>query len=102
VRDYLAERGVRVDLDISKDKLGAKIRRAQLEKLPYMLVVGDKEVAARTVAPRSRDGKQHDPMTLEAFAARVLEEARPPLGRTRSAQATAAAAAAPVTPEASN
>ena len=47
-----AARGLRVDLDLSNDKLGAKIRRAQLEKIPYMLVVGDKEVAAGTVAPR--------------------------------------------------
>src|SRR6476660_7574539 len=54
----LAARGVRVELDLSNDKLGAKIRRAQLEKVPYMLVVGDKEVAAGTVAPRLRDGKQ--------------------------------------------
>ena len=55
-------RGIRVDLDVSNDKLGAKIRRAQLEKIPYMLVVGDKEVAAGTVAPRLRDGKQLEPM----------------------------------------
>ena len=46
-------RGIRVDLDLSNDKLGAKIRRAQMEKIPYMLVVGDKEVAAGTVAPRA-------------------------------------------------
>ena len=56
-------RGIRADLDLSNDKLGAKIRRAQLEKIPYMLVVGDKEVAAGTVAPRLRDGKQLEPMT---------------------------------------
>src|SRR5262249_6657158 len=75
----LRGRGLRVDVDISNDKLGAKIRRAQLEKIPYMLVIGDKEVAARTVAPRSRDGKQHDPMTLDAFAAKVIQESRSPL-----------------------
>jgi threonyl-tRNA synthetase len=75
----LRSHGLRVDVDVSNDKLGAKIRRAQLEKIPYMLVIGDKEVAARTVAPRSRDGKQHDPMALDAFAAKVIEESRVPL-----------------------
>ncbi len=75
----LAARGFRVDFDLSNDKLGAKIRRAQLEKIPYMLVIGDKEVAARTVAPRARDGQQHEPMELLAFADRLGAEARIPL-----------------------
>jgi threonyl-tRNA synthetase len=79
VRAALASRGLRVDVDLSNDKLGAKIRRAQLEKIPYMLVIGDKEVAARTVAPRLRDGKQLDPMPLDQFVARLLEEARCPI-----------------------
>src|SRR5205814_6911013 len=65
----LKGRGVRVDLDLSNDKLGAKISRAKLEKVLCMLVIGDKEVAAGTVAPRQRDGgKQLEPMTVEAFA----------------------------------
>jgi threonyl-tRNA synthetase len=72
-------RGIRADLDLSNDKLGAKIRRAQLEKIPYMLVIGDKEVAAGTVAPRLRDGTQLAPMTVEALADRLTEEARLPL-----------------------
>ena len=72
-------RGIRADLDLSNDKLGAKIRRAQLEKIPYMLVVGDKEVAAGTVAPRLRDGKQLEPMTVDALADRLSEEAKLPL-----------------------
>jgi threonyl-tRNA synthetase len=75
----LRGRGLRADLDLSNDKLGAKIRRAQLEKIPYMLVVGDKEVAARTVAPRLRDGTQLAAMTLDALCDRVAEEARLPL-----------------------
>ena len=75
----LKARGIRVDLDLSNDKLGAKIRRAQMEKIPYMLVIGDKEVAAGTVAPRLRDGTQLPPMTVEALADQVSEEARLPL-----------------------
>jgi threonyl-tRNA synthetase len=79
VEKKLVERGVRADLDLSNDKLGGKIRRAQLEKIPYMLVIGDKEVAAQTVAPRLRDGTQLDPMPLDAFCDRVAQEGRLPL-----------------------
>jgi threonyl-tRNA synthetase len=78
VKERLSARGLRVDLDLSDDKLGAKIRRAQLEKIPYMLVVGDKEVAARTVSARMRDGKQLEPMDLGAFADRLVAEAAVP------------------------
>ena len=68
VKQRLIERGYRVDADTSADKLGAKIRRAQLEKIPFMLVCGDKEVEAEAVAPRGRDGKRLDLMTVDAFA----------------------------------
>ncbi|MSP60488.1 MAG: threonine--tRNA ligase [Myxococcales bacterium] len=81
----IAARGLRVDMDLSNDKLGAKIRRAQLDKIPYMLVIGDKEVAARAVAPRARDGKQLDPMPLGDFADRIAREARPPLTNSMTA-----------------
>jgi threonyl-tRNA synthetase len=64
----LRARGYRVEADLGPDKVGAKIRRAQLEKIPVMLVCGPKEVEAGAVAPRLRDGKQLDPMALDAFA----------------------------------
>ncbi|MFI5288527.1 MAG: threonine--tRNA ligase [Polyangia bacterium] len=79
VEKKLRARGLRVDLDLTNDKLGAKIRRAQLEKIPYMLVLGDKEVAAGTVSPRARDGQQLPPMDLESFADRLVAEAQAPL-----------------------
>ncbi len=79
VQAKMKARGLRIDLDVSKDKLGAKIRRAQLEKIPYMLVVGDKEVAAGTVAPRLRDGTQLPPMSLDALCDRLVDEAKLPL-----------------------
>jgi threonyl-tRNA synthetase len=79
VSQKLLARGIRADLDLSNDKLGAKIRRAQLEKIPYMLVVGDKEVAAGTVAARLRDGTQLPPMTVDALADRLSEESKLPL-----------------------
>jgi threonyl-tRNA synthetase len=79
VHARLKARGIRADLDLSNDKLGAKIRRAQLEKIPYMLVIGDKEVAAGTVAARLRNGQQLEAMTVEALCDRLAEEARLPL-----------------------
>ncbi len=78
VHQTLTARGLRVELDVSNDKLGAKIRRAQVEKAPYMLVIGDKEVQAGTVSARKRDGTQLPPESVDAFGARLLEEARPP------------------------
>lgn len=80
VEKALKKAGIRVDLDLSNDKLGAKIRRAQLEKIPYMLVIGDKEVAAGTVSARTRDGQQLPALALDAFIQRVVAEAEPPLG----------------------
>ena len=71
--------GLRVTADTSPDKLGAKIRNARLMRVPYILVVGDKEVEERTVAPRSRDlDKNLDPMALAAFAEQLRAEAREP------------------------
>jgi threonyl-tRNA synthetase len=68
----------RVEMDLSADKLGAKIRRATLEKIPYMVVVGEKDMAARMVSPRTREGKQLPAMPLEEFALRLRDEAKMP------------------------
>jgi threonyl-tRNA synthetase len=78
VRDRLATAGMRVEADLSGDKLGAKIRRAQLEKIPYMLVIGDNEVEAAQVAPRSRDGEQLEAMSIEGFLAHIAPQLEPP------------------------
>lgn len=80
VRDALMAAGHRVDLDVSDDKLGAKVRAAQMEKIPLLLVCGDKEMAARTVAPRTRDGKQLAVMELPALLEHVAKEAAIPKG----------------------
>ncbi len=66
--------GMRVELDDRSEKLGYKIREAQVQKIPYMLVIGDKEVTAGAVSPRRRDGKQLEPMSPEAFTAMVEKE----------------------------
>jgi threonyl-tRNA synthetase len=61
--------GLRVEADESNEKLGAKIRDAQLKKIPYMLVVGEKEVAAGTVSVRKRTGGEQLSMTIDEFVA---------------------------------
>ena len=67
VFDELRAAGIRVQKDLRNEKLGFKIREAQLQKIPYMLVVGDKEVESGVVTPRFRDGKNLEPMTAAAF-----------------------------------
>ena len=72
----LREQGVRVQIDLRNEKLGFKIREAQLEKVPYMLVIGDKEKEAGSVAPRHRSGKNLDPMTPAEFVRFIQDECR--------------------------
>ncbi len=67
VRDRLAAAGFRVELDERQEKIGYKIREAQLQKVPYMLVTGDREVAEATVAVRSRSGGDLGAKGLDAF-----------------------------------
>ena len=74
VTEFLKSNGVRIETDYSKDKLGAKIRDAQLLKIPYMLVIGDKEVQTNTLTARYRDGKNLAPMSPEDFLSFVKSE----------------------------
>jgi len=66
--------GIRVEKDFRNEKLGYKIREAQLQKVPYMLVVGDREVEMGGVSPRRRDGKDLKLMEVEQFIQLVQEE----------------------------
>jgi threonyl-tRNA synthetase len=76
---HLRGRGLRARADLSSDKLGAKIRAARLTRVPYVVVVGDKEAEGRKVAPRSRDlNKDLGAMPLEEFADRLAAESKPP------------------------
>ncbi|MEA2164147.1 MAG: threonyl-tRNA synthetase [Thermoanaerobaculia bacterium] len=63
--------GLRIETDESNEKLGAKIRDAQLRKIPYMLVVGEKEVAAGTVSVRKRTGGDQVSLTIDEFVAQA-------------------------------
>jgi threonyl-tRNA synthetase len=74
----LVAAGIRAEADVAPDKLGAKIRRAQVEKIPYMVVVGEKDMAARVVSPRTREGQQLPATPVDEFVARLLEEAKVP------------------------
>jgi threonyl-tRNA synthetase len=79
VQARLLAADLRADADLSADKLGAKIRRAQMEKIPYMLVVGERDMAARVVSPRTRDGQQMPAMPLDELAQKLAAEAVPPV-----------------------
>ena len=68
--------GFRAEVDGRNEKIGKKIREATLEKLPYMLVVGDRDMEAQTVSPRTRAGEDLGAMSLEAFAERLGGEVR--------------------------
>ncbi len=70
----LLNNGIRVEKDLRNEKLGYKIREAQLQKIPYMLVVGDREVEAAGVSPRRRDGKDLKLMEVADFVELVREE----------------------------
>jgi threonyl-tRNA synthetase len=74
VTDSLKEAGLRVELDAGKDRMQAKIRQAQKQKVPYMLVVGGKEQESGAVAVRLRSGEDLGALPLESFIVRVLQE----------------------------
>ncbi len=74
IRDQLAGAGLRVELDARHEKIGYKIREAQLQKVPYMLVTGDREVAGRTVAVRSRSAGDLGTRPVDVFVTDALDE----------------------------
>jgi threonyl-tRNA synthetase len=80
VYDQLCDQGWRVELDGRNEKLGYKIREAQLAKIPYAIVIGEKEVAARTVAPRRRGGESLPPLPVGDFIARLQAEVAEEMG----------------------
>ena len=76
VKDILEENHLRVEVDARNEKIGYKIREAQLKKVPYMLVVGDKEMAEGLVAVRSRSEGELGQLTIEDFTKRTVEEVK--------------------------
>jgi threonyl-tRNA synthetase len=74
VRDRLRQAGLRVDLDERHEKINYKIREAQLQKVPYMLVVGDREVETGTVSVRERSGGDKGASAVDVFIAAARDE----------------------------
>ena len=76
VREKLEAAGIRTEVDARNEKIGYKIRQAQLEKIPYMLVVGEKEAAEGKVAVRNRGGVDLGAVSVDEFMLKALEEIR--------------------------
>ncbi len=76
VKEMLEDKGIRVELDMRNEKIGYKIREAQMEKITYMLVIGDKETESGSVAVRSRKEGDLGSMSCDGFINRVVGEIR--------------------------
>ena len=74
VFEQLRAAGIRVEVDLRNEKLGFKIREAQMSKIPYMLVIGDREMEQQTIAPRFRDGQSLDPLSVAEFVDLIAAE----------------------------
>ena len=74
VKKALFAKGIRVEIDDRAEKTGFKIREAQLQKIPYMIVVGEKEEAEKTVSVRSRDNGELGSLQLDDFMATLLKD----------------------------
>jgi len=72
----LLEADIRVESDFRNEKLGFKVREAQLKKIPYMLIVGDKESEEQGVAPRLRSGENLPFTTVEEVIARISDDCK--------------------------
>jgi threonyl-tRNA synthetase len=77
VNDRLVAEGLRGEADTGPDRVGYKIRAASLQKIPYIIVVGEKELEAGTINVRSRQAGELGAMTLEAFVQSLAEERKP-------------------------
>lgn len=73
----LRQAGIRCELDLRNEKLGYKIREAEMQKIPYTVVIGDKEVQAGTVAPRVRKREKVAPLSVQALIERLHRERIP-------------------------
>jgi threonyl-tRNA synthetase len=76
IKERLEEFGIRIDADFESNTIEYKIREAQLQKIPYILVVGKKEEESKTIAVRSRDGKVKYKVDVDDFAKQVLDETK--------------------------
>ena len=76
IYQHLLQAGIRVEKDFRNEKLGLKIREAELQKIPYMVVLGDREVKQNLLSPRGRSGKNLAAMPVEGFINIIREECK--------------------------
>lgn len=81
IKEELMKENLRVEVDYSDEKIGYKIRQAQLEKVPYMFVIGKNEVENNTISIRARDGKKQDNISIEDVIANLKEEIKTALDK---------------------
>jgi threonyl-tRNA synthetase len=74
VAEKLQKQGIRVELNTDADSLGKKIRNAEAMKVPYMLIIGEKEAEAKQVSVRQRGQKDLGSMTVADFAEKIIKE----------------------------
>ena len=73
LQEYLQAQGLRVEIDAASERMNAKIRKAQKQKIPYMLIAGDREQQSDTISVRLRSGEDLKSQTLEHFLALTQE-----------------------------
>jgi len=78
IAEQFIARDLRVEVDARAERMQAKIRAAQLQKVPYMAVIGDREIESGTVNLRVRDGGEQLPIRVEALLERLSAESHPP------------------------
>ena len=76
LKEIFQNKGIRVEVDPRQEKIGYKIREAQLQKVPYMLVIGDKEVEANKIGVRSRTDGDIGQMDIDEFISKIEEEVK--------------------------
>jgi len=81
VQDLLKSKGIRVEMDERNEKIGYKIREAQMQKIPYMLVIGDNEIQERDVNVRKYGEQKSETVSLEKFVDEIVKEAKSSSGK---------------------
>ncbi|MGH2726638.1 MAG: His/Gly/Thr/Pro-type tRNA ligase C-terminal domain-containing protein, partial [Actinomycetota bacterium] len=76
VADDMRARGVRVEVDNRREKIGHKVRDAKLQKVPYILVIGDRDIEGGTAGVNPREGEEQRGVPLAEFTERVVEKIR--------------------------
>ena len=81
LKDRLEKENIRVEIDISNEKIGYKIRQAQMEKVPYMFVLGKNEIENNTISLRARNGNKEDNVSIEKIIQMLNDEIKSSLDK---------------------